>query len=162
SMKWALFFLGEYMHMITGAAFFTVLFLGGWSLPVIPSSILPEVAPSGLEGVPVVLAKVGIFAAKVTLLLFVMMWVRWTLPRFRFDQLMKLAWRGMIPLMLIMLLVVGVMVYLGIENWWWYTLANVAVAVGGAVVGPMLPQGPAVNRKVPLAGSRFSPLVEGA
>ncbi|MEM8494551.1 MAG: complex I subunit 1 family protein [Planctomycetota bacterium] len=161
SMKWALFFLGEYMHMITGAAFFTVLFLGGWALPFV--QVFPEVAPAGFfEGVLIVLAKFGIFAGKVALLLFVMMWVRWTLPRFRFDQLMKLAWRGMIPLMLTMLLVVGVMVYLGIEGWWWYTLANVAVGVGGAVVGPMLPSGPAVNRKVPLKGSRFSPLVEPA
>ncbi|MEM1444921.1 MAG: complex I subunit 1 family protein [Planctomycetota bacterium] len=160
SMKWALFFLGEYMHMITGAAFFTVLFLGGWALPFV--QLFPEVAPAGfVEGVLIVLAKFGIFAGKVALLLFVMMWVRWTLPRFRFDQLMKLAWRGMIPLMLAMLLVVGVMVYLGIEGWWWYTLANVVVGVGGAVIGPMLPSGPAVNRKVPLEGSRFSPLVEG-
>ncbi|MEM9754265.1 MAG: hypothetical protein AAF916_12910, partial [Planctomycetota bacterium] len=78
-----------------------------------------------------------------------------------FDQLMKLAWRGMIPLMLAMLLVVGVMVYAGIEGWWWYTLANAIVGVGAAVIGPMLPSGPAVNRKVPLKGSRFSPLLDG-
>ena len=160
SMKWALFFLGEYMHMITGSAFFVVLFLGGWSLPFF--DVLPHVAPEGWAGVLVVLAKFGVFAGKVTLLLFVMMWVRWTLPRFRFDQLMKLAWRGMIPLMLVMLLVVGVMVYLDIESWFAYLTANVVVGVGAAIIGPMLPQGPAVNRKVPLKGSRFSPLVEPA
>ncbi|MEM8782135.1 MAG: complex I subunit 1 family protein [Planctomycetota bacterium] len=163
SMKWALFFLGEYMHMITGSAFFVVLFLGGWALPFVQA--FPEVAPAEgffgfVEGVLIVLAKFTVFAGKVALLLFLMMWVRWTLPRFRFDQLMKLAWRGMIPLMLTMLLVVGVMVYAGIEAWWAYAVANVAVGVGAAVVGPMLPAGPRVNRKVPLKGSRFSPLVE--
>ncbi|MEM9753764.1 MAG: complex I subunit 1 family protein [Planctomycetota bacterium] len=161
SMKWALFFLGEYMHMITGSAFIVILFLGGWALPFV--QIFPEVAPASfLEGVLIVMAKFGIFAAKVALLLFAMMWVRWTLPRFRFDQLMKLAWKGMIPLMLTMLLVVGVMVYAGIEAWWAYLLANVAVAVAGALIGPMLPQGTPVNRKVPLKGSRYSPLVETA
>jgi NADH-quinone oxidoreductase subunit H len=158
SMKWASFFLGEYMHMITGSAFFVVLFLGGWS-PIPFVNVLPEVADADglLGGLTLVFIKFNVFAAKVALILFVMMWVRWTLPRFRFDQLMKLAWRGMIPLMLVMLVVVGFMTYLKVDGWWWYAIANVAVAVGGAIAGPMLPAGPAVNRKVPLAGSRFSP-----
>ncbi len=162
SMKWALFFLGEYMHMITGSAFFVLLFLGGWELlPFV--NIFPAIASEGwLAGLLVVFLKFGVFATKVTLLLFLMMWVRWTLPRFRFDQLMKLAWRGMIPISLAMLVVIGCMVYVGVEGWLWYLAANVAVGVGAAIVGPMLPQGPAVNRKVPLRGSRFSPAVETA
>ncbi len=158
SMKWASFFLGEYMHMITGAAFFVVLFLGGWS-PIPFVNVLPELSSSDglLGGLALVLIKFNVFAGKVAFILFVMMWVRWTLPRFRFDQLMKLAWRGMIPLVLVMLVVVGFMTYLKVTGWWWYLLANVVVAVGGAVVGPMLPTGPAVNRRVPLSGSRYSP-----
>ena len=159
SMKWAMFFLAEYMHMITGSAFFVVLFLGGWDpLPFV--NVFSDIAPAGFAGLALVLLKFGVFAGKVTFLLFVMMWVRWTLPRLRFDQLMKLAWQGMIPLMLTMLLVVGFMVYRGFEGWWWYMLANVVVGVGAAVVAPLLPQGPPVNRKIPLEGSRFSPAVE--
>ncbi|MEM6393452.1 MAG: complex I subunit 1 family protein [Planctomycetota bacterium] len=159
SMKWALFFLGEYIHMITGCAFFAVLFLGGWD-PFPFLNIFPQVTDGFWEGLLVVLLKFGVLAGKVALLLFVMMWVRWTLPRFRYDQLMKLAWRSIIPMMLVMLLVVGTMVFAGIKGWWWYAIANVGVAVLGAVLSPRLPQGPAVNRKVGLAGSRFSPLDE--
>ncbi len=159
SMKWALFFLGEYMHMITGSAFFVVMFLGGWDLlPFV--GLLPPLNEMGLiGGTLLVLLKFGIFAFKVFLLLFLMMWVRWTLPRFRFDQLMKLAWRGLIPITLVMLLVSGVLVFL--DPWGlklWLLVANVVVGVGAAWVGPKLPQGPPVNRRVKLPGSRFSGL----
>ena len=160
SMKWALFFLGEYMHMITGCAFFCVLFLGGWDLlPFINE--LPIVAEGGLLGsVLLVLLKFGVFSGKIAFLLFVQMWVRWTLPRFRYDQLMKLAWRGLIPLMIVMLVIVGVMTSMGLDKWWMFALVNIVVAIAAAVIGPMLPSGPPINRKVQLAGSRFSPLQE--
>ncbi|XAM00254.1 NADH-quinone oxidoreductase subunit H [Phycisphaeraceae bacterium D3-23] len=171
SMKWALFFLGEYMHMITGCAFFAILFLGGWDiLPFVGD--LPVVAQSGWAGLAIVMTKFGVFCGKIFFLLFVMMWVRWTLPRLRFDQLMKLAWRGMIPLMIVMLLVTGLLTAIDVHfdgnggradlnvGWYWYTAANVLVAVGAALIGPMLPSGPPVNRRVPLAGSRYSPLIE--
>ena len=163
SMKWALFFLGEYLHMITGSAFFVLLFLGGWSLPFFP---LPEVAGvlggggfgEVLATLGLVLLKFGIYAFKVFLCLFVMMWVRWTLPRFRFDQLMRLAWQGMIPFTLISLMVVGVLVYLGVEFWPIYTVAElITAAIVLLVSQKLLPEGPKVNRKIPLEGSRFSP-----
>ncbi len=155
SMKWALFFLGEYMHMITGSAFFAVLFLGGWSvLPFIGD--LPLLS-GGWLGLVVVLVKFNVFVGKVATLLIVMMWVRWTLPRFRFDQLMRLAWQGLIPLTVAVMLVSGVLVYLKWNTWWMFCLANLAVAVCGAALAPHMPKGPAVNRKVRLAGSRFYP-----
>ena len=154
SMKWALFFLGEYIHMITGSAFIVLLFFGGWELPFL--HVFPSVT-EGWFGIVIVGLKMGVFMGKVALVLFTMMWVRWTLPRFRFDQLMKLAWRGMIPLVIVMLLVVGVMVWAGLTQWWMYTLANVAVIAVAGLVSPLLPAGPKVNRKVPLVGSRFSP-----
>jgi NADH-quinone oxidoreductase subunit H len=159
SMRWAMFFLGEYMHMITGCAFFTVMFLGGWDIfPFLP--ILPDTAEGHwLWVVALAGLKFTVFALKVFLLLFIMMWIRWTLPRLRFDQLMKLAWRGLIPITIFMLLVTGVMVFLDAPAWS-YFFANVAVTVGAMVIGPMLPKGPSVNRKIPLKGSRFSPLVE--
>ncbi|MEO1235331.1 MAG: complex I subunit 1 family protein [Planctomycetota bacterium] len=159
SMKWALFFLGEYMHMIAGSAFFCVLFLGGWDLlPFV--EVLPRVNEAGLlGGAAIVLLKFGVFAAKVFLLLFIMMWVRWTLPRLRFDQLMKLAWRGLIPLMLLMLLLSGLIVLIDpAMPKLWYLSANLALIGVGVFVAPRMPAGPPVNRKVPLAGSRYSPL----
>lgn len=165
SMKWALFFLGEYIHMITGAAFFTILFLGGWDiLPFL--NLLPIALESDshwLVGLLVVLLKFGVFAFKIFLLIFVMMWIRWTLPRLRFDQLMKLAWRGLVPIMLVSMLLVGLLVYLdppllGV----WFLAVNVAVCGGAMFLGPMLPKGPAINRKVGLEGSRFSPPTEPA
>lgn len=171
SMKWALFFLAEYMNMITGCAIFAVMFLGGWDIiPFVHE--LPWVAGGapGAEGLwatwwgglLIVLIKFGVLVTKVVLLLFVMMWIRWTLPRLRFDQLMKLAWRGLIPITLVMLLVTGFVVFL-LPRWiqpWALLIGNVLVTVGAAFIAPRLPQGPPVNRRVKLRGSRFSPLVE--
>ncbi len=83
SMKFALFFLGEYAAMIAGASVIVTLFLGGWHFPGIP------VAEGGwFWG----LVNVGVFFAKVVSVLFFFIWVRWTLPRFRYDQLMRLGW----------------------------------------------------------------------
>lgn len=83
SMGFALFFLGEYTAMIAGASVITTLFLGGWSFPLIPN---------GSQGWLWGIMNIGVFFAKVIALLFVFIWVRWTLPRFRYDQLMKLGW----------------------------------------------------------------------
>ncbi|WP_432797292.1 complex I subunit 1/NuoH family protein [Poriferisphaera sp. WC338] len=159
SMKWALFFLGEYMHMITGAAFFSVLFLGGWD--VIPFyKVLPSyVEGNFLLGLGLVLLKFGVLASKVAMLIVVMMWVRWTLPRLRFDQLMRMAWRGLIPITIVMMLINGFMVYGGVKDWWWYTIMNVVVAVVAALVGVYLPKDDS-NERLPLKGSRYSPLTD--
>ena len=86
-MGFALFFLGEYAAMIAGSGVIVTLFLGGWSLPLVPDGSLP-----GLPGVVFGLVNIGVFFAKVCTLLFLFIWVRWTLPRFRYDQLMKLGW----------------------------------------------------------------------
>ena len=83
SMKFALFFLGEYAAMITGSAIIVTLFLGGWHCPGIPD---------GSHGWIFGLLNIATFFAKVTILLLIFIWVRWTLPRFRYDQLMRLGW----------------------------------------------------------------------
>ncbi len=83
SMKFALFFLGEYAAMITGSAIIVTLFLGGWHFPWIPD---------GSHGWIFGLLNIAVFFAKVAVLLVVFIWVRWTLPRFRYDQLMRLGW----------------------------------------------------------------------
>lgn len=87
SMKFALFFLGEYAAMITGCSLIVTLFLGGWHVPLIPDGSLP-----GIFGVFWGLVNIACFFGKVALLLIFFIWVRWTLPRFRYDQLMKLGW----------------------------------------------------------------------
>lgn len=86
-MGFALFFLGEYAAMIAGSGVIVTLFLGGWSFPLIPDGSLP-----GLPGVLAGLINIGVFFAKIIALLIFFIWVRWTVPRFRYDQLMKLGW----------------------------------------------------------------------
>jgi NADH-quinone oxidoreductase subunit H len=86
-MGFALFFLGEYAAMIAGSGVIVTLFLGGWTFPLIPDGSLP-----GVAGVLAGLVNIGVFFAKVAALLVLFIWVRWTVPRFRYDQLMKLGW----------------------------------------------------------------------
>ena len=91
SMKFGLYFLAEYANMITGCALIATLFCGGWMFPGWSSAWMRDhVAVQGA-------LMVATFAAKTAFFLFVMIWVRWTLPRFRFDQLMELGWKRMLP-----------------------------------------------------------------
>lgn len=152
SMKWALFFLGEYMEMITGAAFFTLIFLGGWAIPFV------DLPAEG--GIFLVLLKTFAFIAKMAFLLFLMMQIRWTLPRFRFDQLMKLAWQVVIPTSLVLLLATTVLVFYGVKSWYVYSIMNFIVLGGNLACAKSIPTAAQVNKKIPLAGSRFSPITE--
>lgn len=93
SMKFALFFLGEYAAMISVSAMMVTLFLGGWTLPFLGLD-----APAASLGVG--LLHILIFLLKLCAFLLVMIWVRWMLPRFRYDQLMDLGWRRAIPVAL--------------------------------------------------------------
>ncbi|MSU24318.1 MAG: NADH-quinone oxidoreductase subunit H [Opitutus sp.] len=99
AFKWSLFFVAEYSHMIIGSGVFTLLFLGGWNpLPGLP---LATVAGwLGLAGTPLLVAllSLAVFLGKIVFLLFLFMWVRWTVPRFRYDQVMKLGWQKLLPL----------------------------------------------------------------
>ena len=96
SMKFALFFLGEYCAMIVMACLTTTFFLGGGEIPFWPE------APWFLQ--------LGAFLGKTSVFLFLFLWVRWTLPRFRFDQLMSLGWKVMLPLALLNLFVTGALI----------------------------------------------------
>ncbi len=104
AMKFAAFFMAEYVNMVISSALIVLLFFGGWTLPGFA-------APHGWLGA---LASVAIFAVKVAFFLWFFVWVRWTLPRFRFDQLMGLGWKVMIPLAVLNFLWVGVAMALGI------------------------------------------------
>ncbi len=87
SMKFALFFLGEYAAMIAGSSVIVTLFFGAWHLPFIPDGNV-----GGFAGIFWGLVNIASFFGKVAVLLIFFIWVRWTLPRFRYDQLMKLGW----------------------------------------------------------------------
>jgi NADH-quinone oxidoreductase subunit H len=96
AMKFGMFFLGEYLHIITVSYLTVVLFFGGWDIPF----LFDQDQTGWLWG----LLKCGVMMGKVGMMIVFMMWVRWTLPRFRYDTLMDLAWKSLIPLALINLL----------------------------------------------------------
>jgi NADH-quinone oxidoreductase subunit H len=93
SIRFALFFMGEYANVVAASAMMVTLFLGGWTLPVFG---LDQPATSLGLG----LAQIAIFLGKLLAVLVVIIWVRWMLPRFRYDQLMGLGWCRFIPLAL--------------------------------------------------------------
>ena len=116
SMKFAMFFMAEYMNMIIGSAVVVTLFLGGWHF-------------FGLEtvGGPVWsgIISFGIFFVKTAIFLFVFIWVRWTLPRFRYDQLMNLGWKFLLPIALSSIVVTGTL--------WITTGSRLVVGIGNVV-----------------------------
>lgn len=107
ALKFGMFFLAEYAHMLTASAFLAVLFLGGWHVPWLPWA-QPEATHFGA-----VIVKMAVLSAKIAFFIFLMMWIRWTIPRFRFDQLMRLAWKGLIPVTLSLLVLTVGLVYFG-------------------------------------------------
>ncbi len=106
AFKWALFFVAEYANMIVGSGVFTLLFLGGWNpLPWIPLATLAGWLHLGGHPLILGLLSIGIFIGKIAFLIFFFMWVRWTVPRFRYDQVMKIGWQKLLPLAIANLLV---------------------------------------------------------
>src|SRR5262249_505031 len=105
SMKFAMFFMGEYANMIASSAMMVTLFWGGWTLPWFG---LDQPAKTIWMGI----ASIAIFLAKVGVLMTIFIWVRWMLPRFRYEQLMDLGWRRFIPLTLANLFVTAVILLL--------------------------------------------------
>ncbi len=105
AFKWSLFFVAEYAHMIVGSAVFVLLFMGGWNLlPWVPlggvlhwlevHTHVPVFSNAILAGV----ISIVVFITKVCFFIFLFMWVRWTVPRFRYDQVMKIGWQKLLPL----------------------------------------------------------------
>lgn len=90
AFKFGLFFVGEYAHIVIGSGVFVTLFLGGWHIPFVELGNMPA-------GVPGAVLSIGSFAVKTFLLVFFFIWIRWTLPRFRYDQVMNLGWKGLLP-----------------------------------------------------------------
>lgn len=151
SMRFALFMLGEYVHVAAGAAFLVLLFFGGYHLPFVAWT------EPGVVGLGPALVKFGVFFTKATLVVFVVMMVRWTIPRLRYDQVMKLCWNTLIPLTIVLVVATSLMLFVGWTQWWALLAMNVALTGLAMAVFSVLPRAP-VNRRIPLAGSRFSPL----
>jgi NADH-quinone oxidoreductase subunit H len=109
SMKLGFYLFAEYINMFISSAVMATLFFGGYDIPFVnEANLAPNMA--AILGVVALLLKIGFF-------IFVFMWVRWTIPRFRYDQLMRLGWRGLIPLALANMLVTAVIVLLKQNHW---------------------------------------------
>lgn len=112
SMKFMLFYFAEYIAIVTSSMLFVTLYLGGWQVPglarilIIVGGILKALKlPAIVISFGVSLVPAVIFAVKVTMIMVLFVWVRWTLPRFRYDQLMKLGWKVLLPLALINIMI---------------------------------------------------------
>lgn len=174
AMRFALFFLAEYAGMITTSAVCVALFFGGWHVPWL-DKIWPALSggvdannPAITTSLVVCLIRTLAFFTKTVSIIFIFMWVRWSLPRFRFDQLMMLAWRALIPMSLAMLMVTTLVVYffgtegnranmrVGGKMALAMLVGNVAVLAATMFISRLLPAPPETNRRVKVIGSRFN------
>ncbi len=122
AMKFGTFYLGEYAHMLTVAGLITVFFLGGWDVPFWSGDNIRVLGDGTVIGQPTVwktLLTFLAFSVKATLVVTVFVWIRWTLPRFRYDQLMDLGWKVFIPALMIYILLMAAAIFaldqLGVE-----------------------------------------------
>lgn len=125
ALKFALFFLGEYTHVITVSFLTAILFFGGWHFPGIAE------VNSAYPGVTFV--KLGVLMAKVLSVVIFIMLLRWTIPRFRFDQLMGLAWKVMIPLSLANVVAVMTIKQFQFSLWWLLPISAAMFGAAGAI-----------------------------
>jgi len=105
SMKFGMFFLAEYMHVVIGSMLITTFFFGSYHLPF-AGYWLPELSPL-MQSV----LDVSVFVAKTLIWIFIYIWVRWTIPRFKYNQVMKLGWKRLLPLSIINFIVLAVIIY---------------------------------------------------
>jgi NADH-quinone oxidoreductase subunit H len=158
ALKFGLFFLGEYTHMITTSFLAAILFFGGWALPGLTGE------STGAVSYGMMAIRVIVLGAKMVLFICFFMFIRWTLPRFRFDQLMSLAWKVMMPLAL--LNIVGVLVIRhfdahlgGVYAHWWLLPYSLVVALVAGLGSLYLPKGrergPLTYAGHPIAGARM-------
>ena len=148
-MKFALFFLGEYTAMLSTSFLAISLFFGGWDLPYVTD-------PNG-TGIGDMILKVAVFAGKMVLFVVFYMLIRWTIPRFRFDQLMSLAWKVMMPLALACMLIVLLVKHYDLPMWL-MPLGSVMVLVVLTLVSLRMPRGATranlIVRGHPVTGER--------
>jgi NADH-quinone oxidoreductase subunit H len=113
SMKLGFYLFAEYINMFISSAVMASLFFGGYDIPFVnDGNLLEKVGTNWMA-----LIHVGMLFAKIAFFLFLFMWVRWTIPRFRYDQLMRLGWKILIPLALFNMLVTGALILLKDNGW---------------------------------------------
>ncbi|MFT3680315.1 MAG: NADH-quinone oxidoreductase subunit NuoH [Ferruginibacter sp.] len=113
SMKLGFYLFAEYINMFISSAVMASLFFGGYDIPFVNDAALLEKVGTNWMA----LIHVGMLMAKIVFFLFLFMWVRWTIPRFRYDQLMRLGWKILIPLALFNMLVTGALILLKQNGW---------------------------------------------
>jgi NADH-quinone oxidoreductase subunit H len=164
AMRFALFFLGEYAGMITTSAVCVALFFGGWDFPGLRGSIIPG-HPAITTNIVVCVLRTVVYMVKTLVIIFVFMWVRWSLPRFRFDQLMMLAWRALIPISLGLLMMTAIVVFcfhgasfdqVGGSMALTLLAANVFTGAFILIASTLIPPAPLTNRRLTVVGSRYS------
>jgi NADH-quinone oxidoreductase subunit H len=132
AMKFSMFYIAEYSNMVTASALMATLFFGGWDIPFTTWDSTGE--PSAFK----TLATLAIFSLKTFIFLFTFVWVRWTLPRFRYDQLMALGWKVLLPLALIYITVLASAIwFLRVQLGWEYG-RGMAWALGGLNLALMI------------------------
>ena len=152
AMKFSMFFIAEYSNMVTVAAMVTTLFLGGWDIPFTHWDETP--------GVLQTIATGGVMFLKVFFWLFFFMWIRWTLPRFRYDQLMALGWKVLMPIGLAYVMLIATAIYLiedvaGVTTWMPKMLVLTAINVAlGYIVFIVLDRGLLISGSRDSAASR--------
>ena len=112
-LKFGMFFMSEFIEMVTIGAIVTILFFGAWHIPFLPSATLLswlDFLGTNWANVVLMLIHMGVFWAKVVFFIWFQMTIRWTLPRFRYDQIMKLGWKILLPLSLANVLVTGIVI----------------------------------------------------
>ena len=112
-LKFGMFFMAEFIEMVTIGAIVTILFFGAWHIPFLSMATLLswfEFLGTNGANLVVMLIHVAVFFIKVIFFIWFQMTVRWTLPRFRYDQIMKLGWKVLLPLSLANILVTGIVI----------------------------------------------------
>ena len=141
AMKFSMFYIAEYAALMTMSALMATLFFGGWDIPFttwddvrVEGGVIVAGEPSVLKS----LATLGVFGAKTVFFIFCYIWIRWTLPRFRFDQLMALGWKFMFPAALGYIVVIALGIWgldsAGLDLGWTYGMilfaGNIVLLVG--------------------------------
>jgi NADH-quinone oxidoreductase subunit H len=125
AMKFSMFYIAEYSNMVTASALMATLFFGGWDVPFTSWDSTGD--PTVLKTVVTLIA----FSLKTFAFLFTFIWVRWTLPRFRYDQLMALGWKVLLPLTLFYITILAVAIWFFRIQLGWDYGAGMAWGLGG-------------------------------
>ncbi len=107
-MKFGMFFLAEYANMATSSAIISLVYLGGWNIPF----VTPDMLGLDAGSIGLALVQFSVLMAKIIFMTLFIIWVRWSIPRFRYDQLMNLGWKVLLPLSILNIVLTGIGIYI--------------------------------------------------